>query len=1271
MSLPPSDIRSPFKFLDPYERSDGGVFFGRQAEVEALYQAVKKNRIVLLYGSSGTGKTSLVQCGLANRFEVTDWVPFWIRRGVNINESLQLALSQSKAMGGKAVTRENVIAALQHISERYVRPVYLIFDQFEELLLLGEAAEKAAFLESLQMILADDRAAACHLLFIIREEYFGWLESFEIAIPGFSDRRLRVEPMRPAQLDEVILHSCQAFNITLEAPEKNTRQIRESLRSKGGIALPYLQVYLDLLYREDYIRTYPKGWQGTGYPPLTFETEEIAAMGAIEDIMERFLQDRRLAVQAAVSEQFPQAAEDTISRLLDAFVTEEGTKRPIGYRREGDRLYLREQAPPDLQKLPTEILAASMQLLEKSRLLRADEDTYELAHDSLAALIDQQRSTEQRRLNEIRSQIRNSYRIYQETKHDFLSRNQLAMYEAYLPILELEPHLKAFVDRSYEELRAVEESDRRKLAEERQLRKTAETERQRAIENAHRAKIRTRIALIAMLISLTSVYFFVRNQQARKQVREQAQLNEAVNLAVKARRVFYQDHNLAWHLSAQSFKIAEREETAQALRDMSYAVYPADTVWAAHPAGIVDLQFSEDGRQLLTAAIDGTIRISRPDGTALQNLWLGTDELYDRSIAFSPDARYAIVHNTDEIVLWDVRSGEPSHTLVTDDQVVVDHLTFSPGSRTVAIAMYRIDRDQTTIHLRSVDDLAIQDSLSVEGMLVDMAYTTDGRQLLLGRYDLPLLKHALNSNKREEFSYPAHLLQTRYLPASDQWLMANREYARLYRSGGQPTVLNGHNSEVIALAADPQQQLLLSLDISGNLLLWNQQGEILWNTKIGSLSMSGSISFSPDGSTFLAGTSSGHIYRWSVRPEYRESSGQPQPMDRRISVAPDGLRYVTAGLNGRVQLWDQQRERLAVFRDQPLDITQLRFSPDGAHLAIAGEGSESTIDIWQLPDRRLSRTTIDSRVRALDFVPDRQQVLFGTKSGMIRLMSYDGSNNVGWTLDSSAISTLAVAPDGRSFFAATDAGKAGIWSTDGQVQQEFALPQQAAITPPFSAARNTRVTQSIYSPDGRYLLTGDRAGMITLWKTDGTLVRRFDDHHRAIIGLAFSPDGRRFVSLDDNNLINVWQTAGLRTQAFQRYDQTATVQFTEDAQALLIGTYAGLRQIDLWEKALARRAVPLINLHREGVDLPAASLLASDNPAELVISARYFAERYLAEGGEEELRLSRRLYEKALSPALRTAYPLDWWQYQLQVPEAANLWPLPLQELYGELREKL
>ena len=135
-------IKSPFKFLDSFTKEDKAIFFGRDHETEELYQKVFESKLLLIYGVSGTGKSSLLQCGLANKFQESDWLPISIRRGGNINESLrkgitnfQLRITNSNNDGKQQ--QPSLKKLLRNLYLDNFKPIYLIFDQFEELFIFG------------------------------------------------------------------------------------------------------------------------------------------------------------------------------------------------------------------------------------------------------------------------------------------------------------------------------------------------------------------------------------------------------------------------------------------------------------------------------------------------------------------------------------------------------------------------------------------------------------------------------------------------------------------------------------------------------------------------------------------------------------------------------------------------------------------------------------------------------------------------------------------------------------------------------------------------------------------------------------------------------------------------------------------------------------------------------------------------------------------------------------------------------------------------------
>ncbi|MFC2090713.1 ATP-binding protein, partial [Bacteroidota bacterium] len=267
-------INSPFKFLDAYTKQDKDSFFGRDREIEDLYQKVFESRILLVYGLSGTGKTSIINCGLGNKFEDTDWLPINIRRGKNINDSLYDEMS--KAALTEVKQGNPIVKRIKSIYLDYFRPIYLIFDQFEELFIFGDEKEQKEFLHIINEIVESN--VECRLIFSIREEYLANVSDFEYIIPEFLSNKLRIGKMTAYHAKEVIEDSCRIHGIEVE--EGFADQLLEKLNPTGKqIELTYLQVYLDKIYR-------------ISSDSNAFSLEHIKKVGDVTDILGSFLDEQ-------------------------------------------------------------------------------------------------------------------------------------------------------------------------------------------------------------------------------------------------------------------------------------------------------------------------------------------------------------------------------------------------------------------------------------------------------------------------------------------------------------------------------------------------------------------------------------------------------------------------------------------------------------------------------------------------------------------------------------------------------------------------------------------------------------------------------------------------------------------------------------------------------------------------------------------------------------------------------------------------------------------
>ncbi len=239
-------MKSPFKFLDSYDKEDAKIFFGRDEEIELLYNTIFQTNLILLYGQSGTGKTSIIRCGLANRFQDTDWFDLYIRRRDNLNNSLWRSLEQ----GAETPFEEDmgIVEAVNSLYLDYLKPIYLIFDQFEELFILGSKEEQIDFFNQIKKITSSD--VSCTVILSMREEYIALLYPFERILPNLFNKRVRIEPMSPLNIHDVIKGTANAFGIGIEEEETTVPKIFDNISDGKNVQLSYLQVYLDKLYRE-------------------------------------------------------------------------------------------------------------------------------------------------------------------------------------------------------------------------------------------------------------------------------------------------------------------------------------------------------------------------------------------------------------------------------------------------------------------------------------------------------------------------------------------------------------------------------------------------------------------------------------------------------------------------------------------------------------------------------------------------------------------------------------------------------------------------------------------------------------------------------------------------------------------------------------------------------------------------------------------------------------------------------------------------------------
>jgi len=145
--------QNPWPGLRAFTESEHEFFFGRECEAAELLELIERAPVVVLFGQSGLGKTSLIQAGLFPELKRRDF--FGLRLRFDYSEDAPPLVEQIKNRLSGALDRAGIKAPRAGPAEtlweyfhrrdvdfwgpgnRLLTPV-IVLDQFEEVFTLGQ-----------------------------------------------------------------------------------------------------------------------------------------------------------------------------------------------------------------------------------------------------------------------------------------------------------------------------------------------------------------------------------------------------------------------------------------------------------------------------------------------------------------------------------------------------------------------------------------------------------------------------------------------------------------------------------------------------------------------------------------------------------------------------------------------------------------------------------------------------------------------------------------------------------------------------------------------------------------------------------------------------------------------------------------------------------------------------------------------------------------------------------------------------------------------------
>jgi WD40 repeat protein len=579
--------------------------------------------------------------------------------------------------------------------------------------------------------------------------------------------------------------------------------------------------------------------------------------------------------------------------------------------------------------------------------------------------------------------------------------------------------------------------------------------------------------------------------------------------------------------------------TITALEQVIYGIHETNR-FEGHGFWVNKVCFSPDGKLLVSASSDRTIKVWNVNGNLVQTLSGHTN--WVTSVAVSPDNKLIASASRDNMVrIWaiDESTGkfrENSVAMLKGHEGPVMDVCFSPNGETIASAS-----EDTTVRLWRPNGTLLKTLRGGHERWVNcVAFNPNGKELVSGSADRTLIIWSINGTLLKTLKGHDSFVETVAFEPRGQAIISGARDRTVKLWGADGALIRtfyGHSEKVWSVAYAPDGKTIASAAWDRTIKIWETDGTLI-KTLTGHGDVINSIAFSPDGKSLASASRDTTVKLWNIRGNpLLKITGHTDEVNSAVLSANSEL-IASGGKDKNLNIWQLNGALVASSAGHNDRIHAVCFSPDGQ--LIVSASADSSIKMWNTSGKEID--TLNGHradVYSLSFRSDGQVFASCSADNSVRIWRSDGVWLQTLNGHTSEVYAVCFSPDGSMLATAGRDKIINLWSWNGDLIYTF-------------EGHSAEVFCLCFNPDNNLLASGSMDQSVKIWSTDGALLKTLNGHSAEVRGICFSPDGTTIASASEDTTIQLWSTDGTLLRTFNGHSAAVrSVSFSQDGKTLI------------------------------------------------------------------------------------------------------------------------